>query len=269
MEKFHCFLTQNSIVGFVVLTFVISTVSFVLMFMVPGAQTPESKSGLPVWLIAIWSPNIAVVIIWLAKKNLIEKIQLAFSIPPFSWWMLLAFIPFLIAAIILISENIKGNVIEWSNFKMSYILPLLLINLFMGPLGEELGWRAFLYPSLTTKYGWMAGALVVGAIWAIWHAPLWAIDSPQSKIPFWAFFLNVVFLSMLMGMIYNHSQGSIIAVVLLHLTFNVSLGVIDILDSHQPGEFVIKSLYFYVPTVLILSGIHEVITTNKCTFEVS
>lgn len=78
---------------------------------------------------------------------------------------------------------------------------------------------------------------------------------------------EVMLLSMIMAMIYNHSQGSILAVVLLHLTFNISLGVIDILGSHQPGEFVIKSLFLYAPIVLILVGIHEFASTHECTIQ--
>lgn len=134
----------------------------------------------------------------------------------------------------------------------------------MGPLGEELGWRALLYPYFENSFGWLAGSLFVGVIWAIWHAPLWFVDSPQAKIPFWAFSINVILLSVLMSMIYNHSQGSILVVVLLHLTFNVSLGIIDILRSHSPDEFIINSLYIYVPMVVILVGIHEWTSVNKC-----
>ena len=84
---------------------------------------------------------------------------------------------------LLLIETINGNIIEWANFKASYLLPLILINLLMGPLGEELGWRAFLYPAIKEKYGWLASALITGTIWALWHAPLWFLDSPQSKIP--------------------------------------------------------------------------------------
>lgn len=227
------------------------------MLHVPGAHTPETSVGLPIWLIAIWSPNIAAIIIWVAKKEFLSKFQTAFSLPDFSWWLLLVLMPILIASFLLFMEIKKGNTIEWSNFEISFLLPLIIINLFMGPLGEELGWRGFLYPAIKNHYGWMASAWMVGAIWILWHAPLWLLDSPQSKIPFWAFALNVMLLSMIMAMIYNHSQGSILAVVLLHLTFNISLGVIDILGSHQPGEFVIKSLFLYAPIVLILVGIHE------------
>jgi membrane protease YdiL (CAAX protease family) len=264
MGKINSLLVSYPAYAFVILTFVISVASFILMLKIPGAETPESIKGLPVWLIAIWSPNVAAIIIWLAQKKVISSIQIAFSVPQFSWWMLLALIPLLVAGILLLMEVSKGNTIYWSNFKLSYILPLILINLIMGPLGEELGWRGVLYPTLESSYGWMGSALIVGVIWAIWHAPLWFLNSPQSKIPFWAFSINVVLLSILMSMIYNHSQGSIVIVVLLHLTFNISLGFIDILESHQPGEYVIKSLFIYVPLVLVLIGLHELTKTSLC-----
>lgn len=262
--KINSLLISNSIYGFVILTFFISAASFFIMLKIPEAQTPESMKGLPVWLIAIWSPNMAAIIIWLAQKKALPSIQAAFSIPQFSWWLILILIPLSVAGVLLIIEVSKGNTIQWSNFKLSYFLPLVFINLIMGPLGEELGWRGFLYPILKSNYGWMASALAVGAIWAIWHAPLWFLDSPQSTIPFWAFSIIVVLLSILMSMIYNHSQGSITGVVLLHLTFNVSLGFIDILGSHQQGDYVVKSLYIYVPLVLVLIGIHEFSKTYQC-----
>ncbi len=266
MERMHLLLAENPISGFLTLTFTISLVSFVLMLSISGAHTPESSTGLPVWIIAIWSPNIAAISIWMAKKEVISKFQTAFSWPAFSWWILVALIPLVVAGFLVLLEIQKGNVVEWSNFKVSYLLPLIFINLLMGPLGEELGWRAFLYPPIKDKYGWMASALIVGVIWSLWHAPLWLLDSPQSKIPFWAFSTSVVLLSILMSMIYNHSQGSIMAIILLHLTFNVSLGVIDILGSHQPGEFVIKCLYIYAPLVLVLVGVHELTKKYKCIF---
>ncbi len=264
MGRINLLLADNPIAGFLLLTFIISLISLVLMLNVSGAHTPESSIGLPIWLIAIWSPNIAAIIIWSVKKELLSKLQTSFSIPDFSWWQCVSLLPLVIAGAILILELQRGHVIQWSNFELKFLIPLLLINLFLGPLGEELGWRGLLYPEIKTNYGWMASALIVGAIWSLWHAPLWLLDSPQSKIPFWAFSLNVVLLSMLMGIIYNHSQGSIIAIVILHLTFNVSLGIIDVLGSHQPGEFVIKSLYLYVPLVLILVGIHEVTGSHTC-----
>lgn len=47
-----------------------------------------------------------------------------------------------------------------------------LASVVSGPLGEELGWRGYLYPSLC---GWMPrwkAMVVSGVIWGIWHTPL-------------------------------------------------------------------------------------------------
>jgi membrane protease YdiL (CAAX protease family) len=39
-------------------------------------------------------------------------------------------------------------------------------------LGEEIGWRGFLYPRLRAKLGDTLAVLAVGVIWGVWHAPL-------------------------------------------------------------------------------------------------
>lgn len=262
--KTPMFIAEYSVTVLLALTFLISAISFVLMLHIPAAQTPESSLGLPVWLIAIWSPNMAAILLWWLDGKLVFRIKQAFSPPPFSWWTLVSLAPLFIAAVLLLVELQKGPAIEWSNFEWRYILPLVLINLFLGPLGEELGWRGLLYPALKSKHGWMASALLVGVIWTLWHAPLWLVESPHSRLPFWAFALNVILLSVLMSMIHNHSRGSLLAIVLLHLTFNVSLGLIDILGSHPPGEYIIKSLYLYIPLTLILVGLHEFTNTHDC-----
>lgn len=49
-----------------------------------------------------------------------------------------------------------------------------LINAFVA-LGEELGWRGFLYPQLKARFGKRRGWLLGGAIWGAWHWPLIAL----------------------------------------------------------------------------------------------
>ena len=39
-------------------------------------------------------------------------------------------------------------------------------------LGEELGWRGFLYPQLKARFGRKTGWLLGGVIWGAWHWPL-------------------------------------------------------------------------------------------------
>lgn len=43
-------------------------------------------------------------------------------------------------------------------------------------VGEEAGWRGFLYPQLKAKFGRKKGWLIGGVIWGIWHWPvIWLI----------------------------------------------------------------------------------------------
>ncbi len=50
-----------------------------------------------------------------------------------------------------------------------------LMNTFVA-LGEEIGWRGFLYPQLKAGFGRRKGWLLGGAIWGAWHWPLiWLI----------------------------------------------------------------------------------------------
>ena len=50
-----------------------------------------------------------------------------------------------------------------------------LVNMILA-VGEEAGWRGFLYPQLKAKFGKGKGWLIGGAIWGIWHWPvMWLI----------------------------------------------------------------------------------------------
>lgn len=50
-----------------------------------------------------------------------------------------------------------------------------LINMLLA-LGEEIGWRGFLYPQLKAKFGHKKGWILGGIIWGAWHWPvIWLI----------------------------------------------------------------------------------------------
>ena len=46
-----------------------------------------------------------------------------------------------------------------------------LINM-LPAIGEEAGWRGYLYPQLKLQYGTVQGRIFGGIIWGIWHWPL-------------------------------------------------------------------------------------------------
>ncbi len=46
-----------------------------------------------------------------------------------------------------------------------------ILNMFVA-IGEEAGWRGYMYPVLKDKYGPQKGVIFGGIIWGIWHWPL-------------------------------------------------------------------------------------------------
>lgn len=59
-----------------------------------------------------------------------------------------------------------------------HIVPLFILSLAASPfnalfaLGEEAGWRGFLYPRLREKMGKGSALITVGMIWGLWHTPI-------------------------------------------------------------------------------------------------
>ena len=50
-----------------------------------------------------------------------------------------------------------------------------ILNMFLA-VGEESGWRGFLYPQLKARFGKRLGWIIGGVIWGLWHSPLiWLI----------------------------------------------------------------------------------------------
>ncbi|MBO4798359.1 MAG: CPBP family intramembrane metalloprotease, partial [Candidatus Methanomethylophilaceae archaeon] len=54
---------------------------------------------------------------------------------------------------------------------LASILYAPFLNAFVA-LGEEIGWRGFLYPQLKAQFGRKKGWILGGVIWGLWHAPL-------------------------------------------------------------------------------------------------
>lgn len=59
--------------------------------------------------------------------------------------------------------------------KLLFLLPLSGISngvmLSFGALGEEIGWRSYLYPKLEELFGTTTALLFGGLIWSVWHFP--------------------------------------------------------------------------------------------------
>lgn len=107
------------------------------------------------------------------------------------------------------------------------ILPFALFILLFGPLPEELGWRGYALDGLQARYNALTSSLILGAMWALWHVPLFFMpgtyqhDQLRFGSPdFWAYLAGPVVISVLFTWIYNNTRRSTLSAILFHFMAN-------------------------------------------------
>lgn len=100
-------------------------------------------------------------------------------------------------------------------------LPPLIVALLIPALFEEIGWRGFALPRLQSRYGWIPASLIIGTVWAVFHAPIWFIpDAGFGGLPFSVFTLFTLALSVLFTWLYNGTGSSVLLPALAHAAIN-------------------------------------------------
>lgn len=89
----------------------------------------------------------------------------------------------------------------------------------LGAVGEELGWRGFLQPVLANRHGPLRAALIVGALWSVWH-----INQLADPIRYLSFLMFCLAISVGMAILCVGSwwQRALVAG-LVHFMVNVSM----------------------------------------------
>jgi len=107
------------------------------------------------------------------------------------------------------------------------LVNLVFFVFVFGPLPEEMGWRGVGYDRLQDRMNPLAASLILGVAWSAWHIPLFLIDGTfQNQLGFgsfrfWVFLASNIPLTILITWIYNHTNRSIMAAVLVHFSGNI------------------------------------------------
>jgi membrane protease YdiL (CAAX protease family) len=93
----------------------------------------------------------------------------------------------------------------------------IFILLFVG-VGEETGWRGFALPELQKRLSPVVASLVLGAIWAAWHIPLFGVEFAPAVIPW--FLLSVLAGAVMATWLFNAAHGSLLPLPVFHAMVN-------------------------------------------------
>jgi membrane protease YdiL (CAAX protease family) len=105
-------------------------------------------------------------------------------------------------------------------------LPLTLV-FDVGPVGEEFGWRGFALPRILERRSPLWASLILGAIHAVWHVPLFFISTTsQSHLSFPLFFTGVISIAIIDTWLYLRTDANLLLAILVHLMSNYCSGIL-------------------------------------------
>jgi membrane protease YdiL (CAAX protease family) len=120
-------------------------------------------------------------------------------------------------------------------FALSY-LELFILIFFATSLFEEPGWRGFALPRLQQRSGPLVGTLLLGALWALWHLPLFLFVPGGFNgagtgfvgimVSYAAFSVGIVALAVIITWVFNNARGSLLLVMLLHTSYDTAYSVV-------------------------------------------
>ena len=107
---------------------------------------------------------------------------------------------------------------------LEFVAVFVIVAL-LGGGQEEFGWRGWLQPVLQQRTSPLSAAMVVGVVWAVWHAPLFWLYGAYDQIVVYFYVPTTVGLSVVIALLWNRSRQSVIIAIALHASFNAANGL--------------------------------------------
>jgi uncharacterized protein len=184
------------------------------------------------------------------------------------WWLVILSLPFLLAAL-----AVQINVVQ-SGFQPDTTLlsqPLLIPPTFLmlfflgGSFQEEFGWRGFALPRLLEKWNPLIASIVLGAVWGLWHLPLFHIaDTSQVYMRFEVFvFLGIAF-SVFFTWFHLKTDNNLFAALLFHAAINTSISTFPPIEQRVGGN---QTAFFYLMAIYALLALGLIWATRLTWFQ--
>lgn len=199
---------------------------------------PQLSAGLLLSLAGAGPSLAGLVVAWAAGgrqglRDLLGRV-LKWRVAPRWYFVVLVFFPAVLVAVIAAALAVSGQPFGYAFPGPWWLLPAFMpLALFLGPLQEELGWRALALPVLIERHGWLASGLVLGTAWALWHRtpstwPDITWSAPLGSAGLAGLILGAVVpdvsLSVLMAWVYRRTGGSaLLAGLGMHSAANFAL----------------------------------------------
>ena len=133
---------------------------------------------------------------------------------------------------------------------------LLFVLFFIGAVFEEFGWTGFITEPMVNNWGILKTGVILGSVWAIWHIIPFLQAGRSTSWIIWQC-LATIFLRIIMVQLYFSTGKSLFAIIIVHMTINMSEFLFPSYGSHYNP--------FYFAAILIFPAIMLLILTRRNT----
>ncbi len=196
---------------------------------------------------------------WGAVKALLKsgfKMRMALI-----WWVIVLVLPIILSGASL-WLNVSLNHFQFDRSLLAQpimILPTFIMMFFIGgSFQEEFGWRGFALPRLLEKWNPLIASLILGAVWGIWHLPLFFIaETGQYFMPLGIFMIMVEAFTILITWVYLRTGRNLSSALIFHTAINTWLSVFPPIEKlkggNQIGVTYLMLAYLVVAIVVLVA----------------
>ena len=159
-------------------------------------------------------------IIYITKdKASLAKIHngMRINLHNYKWILLALALPFFVTGVssVVLSTLFEDKFVSWDGDLTFYAINF--IAMMLGSIGEEIGWRGYLQPTLNQRFTPFLSSVLVGCLWGFWH--LNYVTDPV----FWlVFIISTIELSIIFTYLLHKSTGSLWTSIIFHTFINFS-----------------------------------------------
>ncbi|QBD75334.1 CPBP family intramembrane metalloprotease [Ktedonosporobacter rubrisoli] len=183
-----------------------------LLAMLPGAFLGPCLSGFVMTAVTEGKPGV---------RRLLHRLLLRDI--GWQWYLVVIFgIPLVITAVYFL---LPGGVTAFHPDLLQIIwlfMFLFFVEIFIGGLAEEPGWRGFALPRLQRKLSPLLASVILGILWQCWRLPLyltsWGNGADFLMIGVATF--ESIFFTIIITWVFNYTRESVFIVMLLHASFD-------------------------------------------------
>ncbi|WP_029252355.1 CPBP family intramembrane glutamic endopeptidase [Paraoerskovia marina] len=173
-------------------------VAGLVIFWPPSGEQPNEA----IFVVLMFAPTVGAVLAWLCAGARIQ-----WGRP--NLWLLAGLIPTLaVLGVYLLGSTLGWDVEDPSLLRAALTAaPVAIFSAALTAVGEEIGWRGFLWPLLRGRSGFWVASLITMVIWWAYHVPLillgWYGDA--GHLP--AFTVAIVGITLFIGVITDRSRS--------------------------------------------------------------